>query len=139
MWKTSKQGAGQSPRWFEQVLHWYLLSFLFFSFEQMTHVFCGFSFTSVGGTSSRKCQPTLGKDWKFCSIVISPSICRINNNLNCRKRFFAMTLLKRIKEFRTASSMKWKTTFVIHLILFLTDELLPIMASFLSMPPIKRL
>ena len=97
MWKTSKQGAGQSPGWFEQVLHWYLLPFLFFSFEQMTHVFCGFSFTSVGGTSSRKCQPTMGKDWKFCSIVTSPSICRINNNLNCKKRFFPMTLSKRIR------------------------------------------
>ena len=92
MWKTSKQETGQSSGWFEQVLHWYLLSFLFFSFVQTTHLFCGFSFLSVSGTSSRNCRPTLGKDWKICSIVTSSSIWRINNNLNCRKHFFPMTL-----------------------------------------------
>ena len=108
MWKTSKQGAGQSAEWLQQVLHWHLLFFLFFSFVKTTHLFCGFSFLLVGGTSSRKCRPTLGKDWKFCSIVTSPSIWRINNNLNCRKRFVPMTLSEKIKELRTTSAMKWK-------------------------------
>ena len=117
VWKTSKQGAGQSHGWFEQGLHWYLLSFLFFYFVQTKHLFL-----SVGGISSRKCRPTVGKDWKFCSIVTSPSIWWISNNSNCRKGFFPMTLSKRIKELRTASSMKWKAFFVVHFILFLTDE-----------------
>ena len=107
---------------FEQVLHWYLLSFLLFSFVQTTHLFCGSSFLSVGGTSSRKCQPALGKDWKFYSIATSSSIWQVNNNSNCRKCFFPMTLLKRIKELRSASTMKWKATFVIHFMLFLADE-----------------